>query len=418
MRLSVRNFSCLESIDIEFKDYTVFIGEQASGKSLTSKLYFFFREMLSKQLLSYAMEDKTWNEFRTSLPGLFCEIFPEYSWKRSNFYISLANHDDNNAIHIKHSARSTALHFEFSSELKAKYPKLKQLHQTLQGAIKNLQEQDAGDFFVDFERVRASHFMKLAYNLSFSATLLERVTYIPAGRSFFSAIRDNVFGMWSENIELDPFLKEFGKFYETSKHGLKAIGRSTVAPPVPPLTPEEEQDRHLQLQRFDEISSSILKGYYIFGEKEDWLMCGQAPIRLSNASSGQQESLPAILGLRALALRRSSPGIQSVVIEEPEAHLFPSSQKAMIELLFLASTMGAKPKLILTTHSPYVLTCVNNEILKLKEKPGENISAYYLTDGKAYDIVDKDSGLIDGSALDRISAELAEEFYAALESAR
>ena len=47
-----------------------------------------------------------------------------------------------------------------------------------------------------------------------------------------------------------------------------------------------------------------------------------------------------------------------VYIEEPEAHLFPTAQSQVIE--FLASVIsGNDARMLITTHSPYVLTQIN-----------------------------------------------------------
>ena len=46
------------------------------------------------------------------------------------------------------------------------------------------------------------------------------------------------------------------------------------------------------------------------------------------------------------------------IIEEPESHLFPNAQKLITEFISLAKTMVIK--VLLTTHSPYILGTINN----------------------------------------------------------
>lgn len=46
------------------------------------------------------------------------------------------------------------------------------------------------------------------------------------------------------------------------------------------------------------------------------------------------------------------------IIEEPESHLFPESQKYITELIALVNNCGHS--IVLTTHSPYVLGTLNN----------------------------------------------------------
>jgi predicted ATP-dependent endonuclease of OLD family len=118
-----------------------------------------------------------------------------------------------------------------------------------------------------------------------------------------------------------------------------------------------------------------------------------------------------------------------VYIEEPEAHLFPSAQSLLMEFL-IGSVVSEKNhrSLIITTHSPYIMSKLNvflkagqlsrrrkrnqdiNEIVPrecwLSEK---QLAAFALEDGKLRDILDAD-GLIDGSYLDEISEQISREF--------
>lgn len=79
-------------------------------------------------------------------------------------------------------------------------------------------------------------------------------------------------------------------------------------------------------------------------------------------SSGQQEILWILMLAFITILEKKS---SFVVIEEPEAHLFPEAQKDVIYLISLmVNATGSR--VILTTHSPYILTSLN--ILLYSEK--------------------------------------------------
>lgn len=58
------------------------------------------------------------------------------------------------------------------------------------------------------------------------------------------------------------------------------------------------------------------------------------------------------------------------IVEEPEQNLFPSSQKSMLESLLEFNNMNEGNKLIMTTHSPYLINyltlCVKAEMVKSK----------------------------------------------------
>lgn len=115
------------------------------------------------------------------------------------------------------------------------------------------------------------------------------------------------------------------------------------------------------------------------------------------------------------------------IVEEPEAHLFPEAQMAAIQLLVLMLNSTSSGHLILTTHSPYTLTVINNLIYAAKvgaqhpeevdsviQKelwlPSENVSAYMLQNGEACDIMDKDLGEIKAEQIDGISNVINQQY--------
>lgn len=59
-----------------------------------------------------------------------------------------------------------------------------------------------------------------------------------------------------------------------------------------------------------------------------------------------------------------------VIVEEPEAHLFPIAQKDVISLISLMLNL-TDSKAIITTHSPYILTSLN--ILLYSDKVERNL---------------------------------------------
>lgn len=129
----------------------------------------------------------------------------------------------------------------------------------------------------------------------------------------------------------------------------------------------------------------------------------------------------------------------SVFIEEPELSLFPTSQKKMIE--FLVKTMNTarnKTEIIFSTHSPYILTTLNNLLLaktaadenannpEILEKingivPKESrldikdLSVYEITGGIVSSIVDTSLNMVDADKIDGVSIKSSEEFSELLE---
>jgi len=103
----------------------------------------------------------------------------------------------------------------------------------------------------------------------------------------------------------------------------------------------------------------ILKGEYQIDHRGEIIVLNmeQEYVYLSNASSGQQESIRI---LQDIFINILDDAKVLRIIEEPEAHLFPVAQKQLIELLALMVNHNDDNQLIITTHSPYVLTVFNN----------------------------------------------------------
>ncbi len=118
------------------------------------------------------------------------------------------------------------------------------------------------------------------------------------------------------------------------------------------------------------------------------------------------------------------------IIEEPEAHIFPDSQKALVELF---ASMQDKASFLLSTHSPYILTSLNNLIMakdvemKLKGDEAklaalekivpsrariayEDVAVYHLDNGNATSMMNKDNRLIEADKLDSVSESLGADF--------
>lgn len=84
---------------------------------------------------------------------------------------------------------------------------------------------------------------------------------------------------------------------------------------------------------------------------------------LSASSSGLQSAIPMLM---VIDYALKSANIDSFVIEEPEQNLFPENQREVLN--FIASRLdgGDNRKFIITTHSPYMLSCLNVLMLAYK----------------------------------------------------
>ena len=85
-RLVVNDFSCIAEADIEISMLTVLIGPSASGKSIISKLVFFFNDLLNEQVQTIE-EGKGIDAFKTLVKDKFKEWFPVEAWGNKKFQI-------------------------------------------------------------------------------------------------------------------------------------------------------------------------------------------------------------------------------------------------------------------------------------------------------------------------------------------
>ncbi len=380
MRLKVQDFVCLKDVDVELNDITFFIGEQASGKSLLCKLYFYFRQVLSSQFREAIVEDKTFDEYKEMALNSFGDFFPKEIWSSKDFYIEVIL-DEKNKIILSYKNYDFIL--SFNEYLEKIFKNLKNDFYNAKKTYLN-NNQDISDNILSL--MKYAIYRSVAANKDYNV-FFEDVIYIPSARAFFSTVADNIFSLISNNINIDTFLAEFGKKYEAVKH-VKIDSNKEV----------------------DTLIRTVLKKDFIIDKKDTWLVSDDG-IRTSifYASSGQQEALPLLLVLRNLLVIKSNlmTNRKSVVIEEPEAHLFPTAQKAIVDLLFLIKQQSQTKHFLVTTHSPYILSCANNALLKNSDI---KVNAYYLANGTAKRIIDDEVGLIDGIDLDGVSDTIADEF--------
>jgi predicted ATP-dependent endonuclease of OLD family len=118
----------------------------------------------------------------------------------------------------------------------------------------------------------------------------------------------------------------------------------------------------------------------------------------------------------------------NLFIEEPEQNLFPKTQRDLVYQL--VKTINANPDhtLTLTTHSPYILSSINNLIYASQVSNEDNseavasiipqeshigyekVQAFYVDNGEAESIMDSSVRQIKAERIDEISQVLNEEY--------
>jgi len=220
--------------------------------------------------------------------------------------------------------------------------------------------------------------------------------YIPAERNLISIFNKYVTTFITADIPLPKFLLNFSSQYVRAREEIRELDLLNVKYKF-----QSDQER-------------------IFYNDEDYLL-------LERSSSGIQSALPLYLTVKYFAKKHSA-----IIIEEPEQNLFPKAQTETIK--YIIEQVSDENSLFMMTHSPYVLSTLNNLIFAhkvaqmsetTKEQVKEQIkeeqwinpddfSAYYLENGVARSIKSS-RGLISDNEIDDISDEMGDEFDSLME---
>ena len=396
---------------MEIEQLTLIIGPQASGKSVLCKLTYFLIDCAQLQHTSITRREN-FERFTADLKARFIDWFPVAAWGNKRFKIKFSAGDYCIEIARKTYGGKVSDDFrvKFSKEFQNQYELLlSDVHKVSEKA-KTSSIRHSIEFDWELRETIAKSLKRLM-----GKDCVSNQAFVPAGRSFFTSIGKAI-AAFEQGRVLDPLILRFGRLYTAYKD------RSFFY--------REEKAAEVSRRKAIEQSFAELLGGKVErdGDKEFVLTEDGRKVPFSALSSGQQELLPLVAFLPWLY---SGGAERLCYIEEPEAHLFPAAQSKLIESLVSAcnsSTIDAS--LVLTTHSPYVLTKVNNllkagsiskRLPESKRKELETIigrrawvmasevRAYAIRDGKLFSILDSD-GLIDADYLDGVSGHMAEEF--------
>lgn len=230
--------------------------------------------------------------------------------------------------------------------------------------------------------------------------------FIPSERNFFATVDRKIFKLSKNEIRLPNLLYEFGELWKKAS----------------------EAKPGYEITFLKDIRYSNIGGFILYGARG-------SSVLLQQSASGMQSSVPMYIVIEYFSSIEASATFQSpisVFVEEPELNLFPDAQKKLVE--YMANRLihhHQKPhSLYIATHSPYILTAFDNLIQAnnafenhpdLKKKidkiiPQEcwidfdEVSAYYLEDGKTKSILNRKNRAIAANKLDKVSEEIAIEF--------
>jgi ABC-type cobalamin/Fe3+-siderophores transport system ATPase subunit len=421
-RIVIKNFGPIKDVDLEINDFMIFIGPQASGKSTIAKLIYFFKT-LNNGLRSFLFDrilnansntdigERKKNYATLWLEEYFIKLFSDTKHYRNS---ELIFHISNLKIRFK---------IDNLGKIKVFLPKkfVKDFKEVFEGSKVSFAEDKQ-----DFTTIRATvlflveSFVIKTFNKNFTQNL-----YIPAGRGFISTISNQIFNLKTEN--LDYFIKEFASIIGFIKDNIRFDQSKWEY-----ASEEYKEKYHFIFNLANKLQLNILKGQYFYDEENEKISIEIEKnhfIPLDKASSGQQE---AVWVVQYLISRINRLSIRSIftVIEEPEAHLYPESQKSITELIVLLVNL-LNNQAIITTHSPYILASINNllyanKIGKIHEKEVskridknlwldyKSVGAYFVggedNEGKVRRIMDDELELIENQYIDSASQIINEDF--------
>lgn len=406
-KLTVSNFLIIKKASLDIKQINIVIGPQANGKSLLAKLLHFFKT-INIDFFEGVRLGKSKRDFDKDILTTFEKKFPRYAWEGSSFSIGYEfNEISINVIGRKNSSGKTSLSIDYSPLLAKLFTSKKKIYAKHLIEAKAKEKPGRQQVAHTESQIFYEHVIDPLRNEGYSPFFSSPI-FIPATRSFFANLQKNIFTFLASNLDIDPYLKEFGSLYENSKRWYKDGYLN-------------KDNKELTAEIYSAVES-IISGDYEYHDEQDWIVNKGRRINLANASSGQQEALPMLLSLCVWPiLRKHQPG-NMCFIEEPEAHLFPTSQGHIVSILsILHARVGTN--FFITTHSPYIISALNNFILaadKIKDKTlttkeftklngsglpikFEDVSAYSMSNGEATSISDLDYRIIGADMLDGIS---------------
>jgi AAA15 family ATPase/GTPase len=378
-KIIIKGFGPIKDAEIEVKKLLVLIGEQASGKSTIAKLIYFFKslpdEFFEEHFGLYSEE----SNIQASLHSLAVRKFYDYfgsTWQIGDFEITFQFDDQKSitlskAIDGKLEARSIGIFVHNAAVADGLFSIVQLELRQIRDKLETERGQNARTILQN-EEERLVRKMSQLINTEFGSHHNSKL-FIIAGRE----------GLVSYQSVFESFLGSelMRRFKGNGTNGSSLDGNTADINLMLGFLREVQEMRRvfhkyenfdidieeittsISLEKFQMLKSrmeQILKGKYRTDGTDERLIHENGYVFLRDASSGQKEAIRILQDILLSAIQSRNV---LRVIEEPEAHLFPIAQKHLIELLVFLANAKPENQVIITTHSPYVLTTLNNLLL-------------------------------------------------------
>jgi len=392
-KLVIRNFGPIKNVELELGRINILIGENATGKSTVAKVLAVCRYFSFLVDANFGIHEEFVGSFKNGL----------IIWGLNDYF----KHD----TYINYDCK----HYQFSIQ-----------EEIDTASIAVNEDHTTYDNFNTIKPTLVPKSQEFKLLLSYLEKLTPKINGEPL---------DFAFGGW---IVPNEFYKNYvskvmdNPFYFPTERGLQSLfslGQSSIPNisnflfnyfvKVDSIVKQKEFKspnyiEPLKIMYYNSEGQGLVRKY---NETEYY--------KLDTAASGYQSTIPIVLLFKHYhEIRKKS---KTFIIEEPELNLFPTAQNELMRYL-VSQTNKYNSTLLATTHSPYILTSLNNMMYayqkgKYNEIEVSNIinkdywlnphevSCYrLLSDGTTIDIIDNELKLIDAGQIDEISRYLNEDY--------
>ncbi len=450
-KLQIKDFGPIKNVNLTLRNVNVFIGPQASGKSAIAKIFTIFKA--PRKFFYKTQLNGEHNSFATSPTyAEIVEVFEEYnisSFLKKNTKIVF-----DSELHC----------ISYENQTIQYTPKLFNLIVETEQLISNFDE----------HRLKISqNFSNLSEKFILFRIIAHKILtenqetgsnkYNTNPKMFFSHnISENIIVELLKAIKvIEQFLSDSTALYIPSERNfiniIKNSSLNLIKNKVPIPAHILSFGAELEKLQIDQIDLSFIKKgltYQVVNGIDKIFINKKESILLTEAASGIQSVVPILSSIQSQLHKFNH---RSFVIEEPEMNIFPTAQYALIKILESTRNDSNFEDFgtihTYTTHSPYILSALNNLLYafkvkqKLAIKQGKaedgiafykqhnaidimvkkivktdinptNFTAYQIKDGRAESIFNRKTGLIEDNYIDDSSDEINDDFEALMELAR
>lgn len=427
-RLIINKLGPIEQCELKCSQFMTLTGFQASGKSTIAKAIYYFRtikddiiELAKAQALDSVPISGIDDEFHAGYGVELKKGLENYL--REKFLRTFGSSwGMSNEMYIEYRFTETCF-IKISLKNDTKYATPNYIWVTFSSELRNFLQEKNHCFIAtplgipedELRKFRAELYKIFDDNYS--------VVYIPAGRSMITLLSQQFGYIYAtmddmQKRSLDSCTKDYLERILRLKPEFSEGLQGLSAYPTGKMAVSQK----IMSQALSLIKK-ILRGTYRYSNGEEQIVLDDGKyVKINFSSSGQQESVW-ILNLLFYYLIQQNPIL--FIIEEPESHLFPESQKYITELISLVN--NCKHSVVLTTHSPYVLGTLNNLLYartipaQYSKKVNEIISeslwldcskfdSWFVKNGTIENCMDLEIHMIQNERIDEISKVINHEF--------